>query len=257
LAVVTRHHGFDVKDVQCRAVGGEQLFFPTRQGVGVRAALIAAFFRKADKCASIAQADIEEKDAQYGGHSFRRTGCQMWHTLGMPDDLLRRLARWRSIIIEAYLGQAPLANLGTWSFAGKTPLQRCEWAGVVPVQMEKVLSEMRKLTARVLKQVAAKAAKPESEEKAAPVGEPLVFEMYGKPMMVVTRAPGKQPMAHRPLVFHGPPSQWSCRCGYKFGLSKIVHLEPMDAAMTLHKKCADATQPDKNDAEPAEVAGLG
>ena len=47
------------------------------------------------------------------------------------------------------------------------------------------------------------------------------------------------------------------RAGYKIGLSKFVHLEPFDAAMTVHKKCADAMQPDKNEAEPAEVAGLG
>ena len=82
--------------------------------------------------------DANDSDmaATFGGHSLRRSGAQHWFSAGLPEALIRRLARWKSAAIEFYLLNAPLLNMGSWSLNNDA---------VASLNIEHLLIEVRKV----------------------------------------------------------------------------------------------------------------
>ena len=124
-------HGFKL-EAASRSVGGSEPFFPTLSGWRTSPAILQTFH--------VEDAELFGETAQFGGHSLRRSGAQYWWAAGLPEALIRRLARWRSEAIEAYLQSAPLLALGPNSTKGWQPTDT-----TVPFECIKILVEMRKL----------------------------------------------------------------------------------------------------------------
>ena len=87
--------------------------------------------------------DVE--GALFSGHSLRRSGTIHWVSANMCHDTIRRLARWRTNVLEEHLGQYPLRKLGSWSIGPSL-----EDAHVPKLEVERCLSELRWLVENFL-----------------------------------------------------------------------------------------------------------
>jgi len=143
----------------------------------------------------------------FGGHSARRTGCQLWFRRGLPEAVIRRLARWRSDIIEIYLAAAPLEDLGTHSFQSD-----CLAPGAV--SMEFLLSEIRKIVGDHL--AALKLDGPSQRPKGLKI--------------LLSKISGNQVRVHEVVHLRGRSTEWKTRCGFYFGRpSSLAHVELEDS----------------------------
>ena len=152
--------------------------------------------------------DANDSDmaATFGGHSLRRSGAQHWFSAGLPEALIRRLARWKSAAIELYLLNAPLLNMGSWSLNNDA---------VAPLNIEHLLSERRTIMSAMTNLAIA-----------TPAATPITTDV------VVSRSAAHPPRAHRILVFRGPSDGWKSACSYRFGGPGKCEIMTVDEAKT-------------------------
>jgi hypothetical protein len=166
----------------------------------------------------------EPMKTNYGGHSCRRSGCQLWYRRHLPEALIRRLARWRSEIIERYLGAAPVAGLGPHSFTQAL----VETAFLKQVDAGAVLAD------RLFEEV-------HQRLQQAFAGRPkTVTQQLGLPeLKVITCFPGKPRRVHKIAILLGPPEAWQCICGYKYGKTShfVVEQFPDDKISSDLEPC--------------------
>jgi len=235
--------------------GGEKPFFPVSGGGRIVARDIGKFLTALALVADIVDPDIEEapSGAAFGGHSMRRSGCMHHHTNGMPDQTLRRLARWRSQIVESYLGQAPLSALGPWTFSTGS----CGWRAA-PAQVpsvELLLGDVRRRLRQLFEEAAASQAPGRTLLESASVGCPhdSLSGVAGgrnqitqtepcekfREQFLVSRARQDKEKCHRIQNLHGHATTWRTRCGFKFAGARVslVHREEMKPGLSLCDKC--------------------
>ena len=141
--------------------------------------------------------------SHFSSHSLRRSGAQFWHLAGMPDALLKRIARWRSEIIEIYVANAPLQNLGGTRPMGAT-------MDLPEISVEHLLGKVRVMLARHFEKLRC------GENRAGSSRELKI---------VVTRNPGNPCRVHECIRATGLMTEWCCRCGFKFGRAANVSVE--------------------------------
>ena len=139
LDVAIQQHGFSI--VGCASgtrlvAETETAFFGTRSSSPITTALISAFLERLDsqhslKCLSCLEDDV----GVWSGHSCRRSGAQYWTRTGLDKEIIRKLARWRSDVIESYLSLCALENFG--------PDHLCRAS--CPVQFIQLFAELRSI----------------------------------------------------------------------------------------------------------------
>ena len=184
-------HGYVDTVTPAQVPGGTQKFIKIRDDGNLTTVAVATWLKRMHAALAdgidAADADIT---SSYGGHSLRRSGAQHWYMTGLPEGVIRRVARWRSDSIELYLLNAPLRNLGSWSLCNNTVASS--------FSVEHLLIEVRKIMASNL-------------TVTAPVATPITTDV------VVSRNRAHPPTAHRIVVFRGPSDGWKSACSYKFG----------------------------------------
>ena len=127
------------------------------------------------------------------------------------------MARWRSRLLEEYLGQAPLSALGAWSLRPMT--ERPTGPHNAP--------QLEADTVRIWK-MGPKA--PETPERQA-ITTGKEFAPAGH--VVVSHVPGKLQRSHRIVNLCGHCSQWSRTSGFRFGRSgvSIMKLDDIEGDM--------------------------
>lgn len=93
------HHdraGLGSEDAIFRSTEG-----PTAGRAATKDALVRAFKRRVMAASKRFSLGLKAED--YAGHSLRRGGVQLAHSLGVPREMLKRHGRWRSDAIDAYL----------------------------------------------------------------------------------------------------------------------------------------------------------
>lgn len=93
------HHdraGLGSEDAIFRSTEG-----PTAGRAAAKDALVRAFKRRVMAASKRFSLGLKAED--YAGHSLRRGGVQLAHSLGVPREMLKRHGRWRSDAIDAYL----------------------------------------------------------------------------------------------------------------------------------------------------------
>ena len=138
----------------------------------------------------------------------------MWFLRQLPESLIRRLARWRSEIINIYLESRPVAGLGIHSFV------RTGSPAWKPVPEDAVVAE--RLLSHIMRLLTM---------NARPIAQPQIVKHadgnYGN-KKVVCRIPSKPARFHTIAVFLGPPDAWRCHCGFAWGKSSHVSIEEVD-----------------------------
>ena len=192
-------HDFEICDWAV-TVGGASPFFRTDSGRKITPRVIGQFLQRLHLAAreGIAGEDVDEENQKFGGHSVRRSGAQHWVRCGLPEALLRRLARWRSDSIERYLQSVPLENLG--------PEHLLATGAEHNVEIRKMLTEVKQLLA---------AHRRTSFQRANP---PPSFDS----LVAVNRYPGKEPKVHRIRCLRGYNSEWATACSWKFGTATAI-----------------------------------
>ena len=200
-------HGYADTAVPSQVPGGTQKFVKIRDdGVLSTVAMATWLKRLHATLADGIDANDSDLSATFGGHSLRRSGAQHWFWVGLPESIIRRLARWKSAAIELYLLNAPLLNLGSWSLNKDA---------VASLNIEHLLMEVRKImSARTHL-----AIEP-------PATAPLTTDV------VVSRSTAHPPRAHRILIFRGPSDCWRSACSYKFGVAGKCEIMTIDEAKT-------------------------
>ena len=246
IAVVA--HNFPLALPGLRPVGGTEHFVTKTNGMPVQPADVAKALTLLESRADISAEAEEASDASWGGHSLRRTGVIRWHALGIPEETLRRLARWRTAIIESYLGQAPLSSLGPWTLGTSQAAQQTQ-----AVTIERTMAEIRRQVANYFQELrrshkteqpsqpsicpqgSQASANTQPEEKAKDQPPPPV----PVPQYAISTMPGKPKKHHLILQWCGPPSSWATRCGWAFGRSNHyeVHAVLETAWVACTKGC--------------------
>ena len=194
-----------VVDKLAHPIGSDDPIFGTCDGRRLTPGMIRRFLEMAHARAH-GGIDVDEIQmpgdpaSHFSSHSLRRSGAQFWHLAGMSDALLKRIARWRSEIIEIYLANAPLQHLG-----GRHPVGVA--MDIPEISVERLLGKVREMVARHF-------------EKLKCVENRAVSSRELK--IVVTRNPGK---VHECIRSTGPITEWGCRCGFKFGRAANVAVE--------------------------------
>ena len=135
---------------------------------------------------------------------------QLLHSSGMAEEVIKRLARWESAMLNVYLGQAPLGQLGPWSFA-KSEAQR--------PTMTRIMNDMRGVLAKIMMKV------EHAGERPGEAGNEQCI-IKGASQCVVTKFAGKPHRWHRMSNIGGPNASWSTVCNFSFGLNPSVLLWP-------------------------------
>lgn len=185
-------HGYVDTAVPTQVPGGTQKIVKIREDGMLTTVAVATWLKRLHATlADVIDANDSDISATFGGHSLRRSGAQHWFCAGLPESLIRRLARWKSAAIELYLLNAPLLNMGSWSLNNDA---------VASLNIEHLLMEVRKImSARTNLAIT------------TPTATPITTDV------VVSRSAAHPPRAHRILVFRGPSDGWKSACSYKFG----------------------------------------
>ena len=203
------HHGMKTCAEKAPVPGGQSAFFITKHRTEITTAQIGSFLERFHERFSIDSDEThDDGEKSFGGHSCRRTGTQTLYKMGMSSEMIRRLARWRSQMIERYLGQAPVSDLGTWSFAEKAQSSDVNTA----LKMETLMGAVRSAIAEAFQAMrSTKTSTDKSETKTS----------WSEDLVVMTRAPGKPKKMHSIRRLQGAITLWSCNCGFKFGSTII------------------------------------
>jgi hypothetical protein len=185
-------------------VNSQEPWFQTRSGGAATIVQIAATLRSLEKDFGVA---VEEPfvalEAAYGGHSLRITGCRHWNELGLPDEDVRRLARWKSMMIDRYLADSPCQNMGPESLRRALSRSTTRW---------------RTCFVRRNHQRTKTRTPPPQAAEAAP----------GQQYVVLNLRPG-QVKFHRVVTMMGEKQTWAAACGWKFGAAsaqcRLAHFE--------------------------------
>jgi integrase len=214
--VAVKLHEFKLSTQPMTVQDSDAPFFRTKRGAKITSAALSQFLRETDKmhCIKNTKAVVfpDEKPAKFTGHSCRRAGAQHWLRVGLGVDLVRRLARWQSQAIEAYIEQMPLENLG---------------ALTVDVGQKLTIGEMAAgISQEVVKLVDAKLvgmqAFPSQGSATGAGGGPARF--------VVTTFPGKPRRIHLIVHERGEPQQWRTKCNYFF-MKTVTNVEVVECLM--------------------------
>ena len=80
--------------------------------------------------------DIDDNN-KFGDHGMRRSCCQHRYKAALAEDVIGRIARWRSDAIEAYQRGLPVSDFGPEALAPNTRQIGVELA--VAVHVDKML----------------------------------------------------------------------------------------------------------------------
>jgi integrase len=180
-------------------------FFRTKRGAKITSEAMSRFLRETDAMHNIKNTKAvvfpDEKPAKFSGHSCRRAGAQHWLRAGLGVDLVRRLARWQSQAIEAYIEQMPLENLGPM----RIELQQKLAIGEMTME---IANETVKLINARLPTPAARSSGSCAQVANGNGDTPTKF--------VVSKFPGKPKRIHLIVRELGEPQQWHTKCNYHY-----------------------------------------
>lgn len=218
--------------------GDEKPFFVTSLGTAVSRVMIQNFLRALDAIVQLGDPLVqlgEHENEVFSGHSLRRSGMQHFVLLNVCSDTLRRLARWKSRLLEEYVGLAGTAALGRWTFQTTTnrmPDSQVQISTLLSEAM-KILGELR-AESRAVREVRQSLDVPQSIEHHTTGAQPQ-FVVYDDPTNALP------PRAHRILALQGHCSQWRTCCGWRFSSSGMVSLltkaDPTAGKWDWCKKC--------------------
>jgi len=199
-------------------------FFKTKRNSKLSSTSVTRFLRALAAMQNLAPPEMvgypDEPKPKYSGHSCRRSGAQHWLRQGLPADVVRRLARWRSEAIEAYIEQMPIENLGVGSFKISNT--------ALAVTIEEISREVSGAIKRKMEELGSQTSGRADSRPA---------QHSTKVRVLITQFRGER-KAHLVQVEEGPMEGFKTKCNYKFmsqaRLSQgheILTCEPQDVAL--------------------------